>query len=56
MAQARRVLYCEPDSARQIIGRFAAQVQDGEIQTEVSAGLAIGGETEVFRFVPDATS
>ncbi len=51
-AQARRVLYCERDSARQIIGRFEAHVKDGEIGTEVSAGLAIGGETEVFRFMP----
>jgi hypothetical protein len=51
-AQARRVLYCEQDSARQIIGRFGAHAQDGEICTEVLANLVIGGETEEFRWAP----
>jgi urocanate hydratase len=51
-AQARRVVYCALDAARQIISRFEAHVQAGEIGTEVSAGLAIGGETEAFRFMP----
>jgi urocanate hydratase len=55
-AQARRVVYCAPDAARQIIRRFSAQVGDGEIQTEVSAGMAIGGETEVFRLAPATTA
>jgi urocanate hydratase len=54
--QARRVLYCELDSANQIISRFAAHVQEGEIDTEVSASLFIGGETEVFRWAPVTTA
>jgi urocanate hydratase len=51
-AQARRVLYCDQDLAKEIIRRFDTQVKDGEIGTEISAGFAIGGETEVFRFAP----
>ncbi len=55
-AQARRVLYCEQDLATQIISQFEAHVKEGEIETEVSAGWAIGDKTEVFRFVPVTTA
>jgi urocanate hydratase len=55
-AQTRRVLYCELNSAKQIISRFAAHVQDGEIETEVSASLFIGDETKAFRWSPVITA
>lgn len=55
-AQPRRVLYCEQGSAKQIISRFAAHVQDGTIETEVSATLFISGETKVFRWSPVTTA
>jgi urocanate hydratase len=56
IAQARRVLFCEPDSAMQIISRFAAGVQDGEIGTEVLATLLTGDEKKAYRWSPVATA
>lgn len=51
-AQAQRVLYCGRDSANEIIRRFGAHVQDGEIDAEVLANVIIGGEIEKFRWSP----
>lgn len=55
-AKAQRAFYCDPESAKQILARFAAMVQEGEIETEVSASLLVGGETKVFRLSPAATA
>jgi urocanate hydratase len=52
--QARRALYCDSESAEQMITRFAAKVRAGEIETEVVASLLVGGETKEFRFLPVA--
>jgi urocanate hydratase len=52
-ALAQRALYCDSESAQQIIERFAQAVQNGEIEAEVSARLVVGGETRVFRMSPD---
>jgi urocanate hydratase len=51
-AQARRAIFCELDSAKQIVSRFAAHVQDGEIDTEVLASLLSGDEEQAFRWSP----
>ncbi len=55
-AQARRVLYCGQDLASQILSRFAVQVQDGEIDTEVAASLLVGDETKLLRWSPVITA
>jgi hypothetical protein len=55
-AQARRVVFCETDAAKLIVSRFAAQAHDGGIETDVSASVSIGGETEVFRWSPITTA
>ena len=44
-AQAQRVLYCDPESAKQIVERFSAAVKYGAIETDVLASLTIGDET-----------
>ena len=54
--QAQRALYCEREPAEQIVNRFAAQVQDRAIETEVAASVVIGGETRVFRWRPGETA
>jgi urocanate hydratase len=54
-AQAQRALYCDSESARQIIERFAQAVRNGEIAAEVSARLRAGGKTQVFRISPVAS-
>ena len=48
-AQAQRALYCDSESAKQIIECFAQAVRSGEIKAEVSARMVAGGETRVFR-------
>jgi urocanate hydratase len=51
---AQRAFYCDPESAEQIVTRFAEKVRGGEIETEVVASLLIDGETRVFRLSPVA--
>jgi len=53
--QGQRALWCEREPAEQIVDRFAAQVRDGAIETEVTASVDIGGERKVFRWSPVAT-
>ena len=52
--QSRRALYCDSESAKQIVASFAAKVREGEIATEISASLKVGDETKLFRFLPVA--
>ena len=51
-AQGQRALYCDSESAKQIIERFAQAVRNGEIEAEVSARLVVGGATQAFRMSP----
>lgn len=54
--QAQRLLWCDPDSASQIVQRFGTAVQDGAIETQVSVNLIIGGETKEYRLSPLGTT
>jgi urocanate hydratase len=54
--QGQRGLYCDPESAGQIVKGFGTAVQGGAIGTEVSATLIIGGETKLFQFSPSGAA
>jgi urocanate hydratase len=54
--QGKRVLYCDPDLATQILKQFGAAVQDGSIETQVSVNLMIDGEAKEYRLSPFGTA
>lgn len=52
-ALARRSLLCDPQIAREIIGRVTDSVRGGEIGVEVSVSFDGGDEHKTFRILPE---
>ena len=51
-AMGQRMLYCDPDSGREIMRRFEEAVRGGEVGAEVAVSFAYGGETTALRMRP----
>jgi urocanate hydratase len=56
LAQGVRVLFCEPETAREFIARTQRAIDSGEIGVEVQVGLSEDGEANVFHLSPSAAS
>ena len=53
---AQRGLYCSPEAAAQVQGKFAAAVESGEVEAEVFVRLHMDGAIQQSRLSPAATA